>query len=260
MSQAQDAATAPTEAEQAAAAAAAETAAAKDKADAEPSPRPNFEEPPVKADAPEDTTFEYNPTGDTSLDLALQFVGRLGFGPDREDMKAAQAGDFTKLEANLKALGDKAKGYERYVAAAKESYQRVVAAKKSKEDGIVKTIEDSVGGAANWKLIHAWVSKEASAEQKAEITAAFGAGQYAAAAMARQLAELYKQSGVSAIPPKNAVSEDAEGASGASGKGPLSPAEFKAESARLYAKYGGRAEFRPEYQEMIARRRAYQPK
>lgn len=244
-----------------AAAAAAEAAA---KAAAAPPPPPNFDEKPQPAaDAPDDEAPEvvYNPTGDTSLDLALQFVGRLGFGPDREDMKAAQQGDFTKLEASLKALGDKAKGYDRYLAAAKESYKRVQDTKSAREAAIVKTIEDSVGGADNWKAIHAWVSKEASPEQKQEITAAFGAGPYAASAMARQLADLYRQSGVSNIPPKGAVSQNAEGAPAASGKGPLSPAEYKAEIRKLEARLGtGKVDSSAEYAELNARRRAYQPK
>lgn len=229
---------------------------------AAPPPPPNFDEKPQPAaDAPDEALeVVYNPTGDTALDLALQFVGRLGFGPDRDDMKAAQKGDFTKLEANLKALGDKAKGYDRYLAAAKESYKRVQDGKSSREAAIVKTIEDSVGGAANWKAIHEWVAKEASPEQKQEITAAFGAGTYAAAAMARQLADLYRQSGVSKIPPKSAVGQNAEGAPAASGNGPISPAEYKAEVRRLEAKFGYRLTETPEYRDLQARRRAYQPK
>lgn len=244
---------------------AAAEAAAKAEADnaaAAPPPPPNFEEkPPVTPAAPsEDLEVVYNPTGDTSLDLALQFVGRLGFGPDREDMKAAQTGDFTKLEASLKALGDKAKGYDRYLAAAKESYKRVQDGKSSREAAIVKSIETAVGGAANWKAIHAWVAQEASPEQKAEITAAFAAGSYAAEAMARQLATLYQQSGKSTIPAKSAVQDDAASAPAGSSKAPLSPSEFKEATRKLLAKYGGRAEYTDEYADIMARRRAYQPK
>lgn len=203
--------------------------------------------------------MEYNPTGDEVLDLALTFVGNLGFGPEREDMKAAMTGDFSKLEASLKGLGDKAKGYERYLTAAKASYARNQDTRKQREAAIVKTIEDSVGGAENWKAIHAWVAAEADESQKKEITAAFAAGSYAAAAMARQLADLYKQSGKSTIPPKSAVQPNAGSNSAAAG-GSLSPSQFKDRVRELEAKYGYKLQGTDEYKEAVAQRRAYQPK
>ena len=202
--------------------------------------------------------MEYNPTGDTVLDLALKFVGDRGFGPERDDMKAAMQGDFTKLEASLKALGDKAKGYERYLSAAKESFDRSAKSRKDREDNIVATIEQAVGGAANWKAIHAWVASEADDAQKKEITASFAAGPYAAAAMARQLADLYRQSGKSTIPPKSAVAANAASSPAAAGAA-LSPQQFKEEVRKLEAKYGYKLQSTDEYKDVVARRRAYQP-
>lgn len=227
------------------------------KPDGEGSPPPNFEvAPPPTPDAPQDVVVEYNPTGDTSLDLALQFVGERGFGPERDDMKAAMTGDFSKLEASLKALGDKAKGYERYLAAAKESFKRTQETKAAREAQIVKTIEDAVGGAGNWKAIHAWVSAEADEGQKKEITAAFAAGSYAAAAMARQLADLYRQSGKSTLPPKSATQDSAASAPASSG-GAIDSTTFKLEMRKLEAKYGYRLTNTQEYADLVARRRAY---
>jgi len=225
-----------------------------------PPPPPNFDvAPPVAPDVPEDVTVEYNPTGDTVLDLALKFVGDRGFGPERDDMKAAMQGDFSKLEASLKALGDKAKGYDRYLSAAKESFARTQQNRKTREDNITATIESSVGGAESWKAIHAWVSAEADDVQKKEITAAFAAGPYAAAAMARQLADLYRQSGKSTLPPKGAINANAASAPAVAGSA-LSPQQFKEEVRKLEAKYGYKLQGTDEYKDAVARRRAYQPK
>lgn len=203
--------------------------------------------------------MEYNPTGDTVLDLALKFVGDRGFGPERDDMKAAMQGDFSKLEASLKALGDKAKGYERYLSAAKESYSRTQKERETREANITATIEQSVGGKEAWKAIHAWVSTEADDVQKKEITAAFAAGPYAAAAMARTLADLFRQSGKSTLPPKGAVVANAASTTAEAGSA-LSPQQFKDEVRKLEAKYGYKLQSTDEYKDVVARRRAYQPK
>lgn len=216
----------------------------------------SFEKP--AAPAPQDAIVEYNPTGDAGLDLALEFIGKLGIGPDREDMKAATQGDFSKLRETLKGLGDKAKGYERYVALAEGVHQRRNADRTASETKTLAAIHESVGGKANWDAIHAWVAQEASEEQKQEITAAFRAGALPAQAMASQLAALYQQSGQSRLPAKSAVKDTAGGVPASSGA--LSPEEFKSEVRKLYAKYGYGAQNRPEWADIVARRQAHQPR
>ncbi len=211
---------------------------------------------PAKPEVPDGTVeVEYSPTGDAGLDLALTFIGRLGLGPEREDMKAAQAGDFTKIEATLKELGDKAKGYQPYLNAAKDSYKRRAADAQKSQEALSATVAKAVGGVEVWNAVHAWVSAEASPEQKAEINAAMKAGEFSATAMARQLAELYKQSGASNAAPKSAVQPNAS-AMPASGTA-LSPEQFKAEMRRLEAKYGYRLENTDEYKQAWARRLAF---
>lgn len=217
----------------------------------------SFQEPQPKADVPDETTvYEYNPTGDPALDLALNFVGGLGFGPDSPAIKAAEKGDFAPIETALKALGDKAKGHERYIAAAKASYEKAAARNKQQEEATVKAIYEAAGGEKNWNAVHAWVAAEATPEQKQQIEAAFRAGELPAAAMARQLAELYKQSGKSKLPPKAVASPDAGAASAPTG-GALSPAEYRAEIRRLEAKYGNRLQETQEYADVTARRLAF---
>lgn len=224
-----------------------------------PPANPTSFAPPPEPKAPEpdaETIFEYNPTGDPGLDLALAFIGNLGYGPDNPAVKAAETGDFAPIEAALKAQGDKAKGYERYLAAAKASYAAAAAKNKATEEAAETAIYEAAGGKEAWAAVHAWVSKEASAEQKQQIEAAFRAGTLPAAAMARQLADLYRQSGASKLPPKAVATPTAGAASAASG-GALSPAEYKAEIRKLEAKYGYRLQETQEYADITARRRAY---
>lgn len=226
-------------------------------------PAPLSVTPPAAAPLPpveENVEVVYSPTGDSTLDLALGFVGRLGFGPERPEIKAATTGDFAPLAAALEKLGDKAKGYKPYLAAAKESHTRVVGQRKAAEDSTTKAVVEAAGGTAAWNAIHAWVVAEADDKQKAEINAAFAGGPTAAVAMTQYLANLYKQSGKSTLPPKGVVKPDAGNANGADSEGALSPQQFKDAMRTLEARFGSRTQSRPEYEDLRARRRAYQPK
>lgn len=213
--------------------------------------------PPEKQDVPDGAVIvEYAPTGDAGLDLALQFVGELGFGPERADMKAAMAGDFSLLEKSLKELGPVAKGFERSIAVARDSYKRIIDGRKSKEDAVMEAITSAAGGVEQWNAVHEWVAAEASPEQKADITAAFKAGAFSAGAMARQLAEMYKASGKSTVAPKSAVKATASAVPDTTG-GALSPQQYKEEVRRLETKYGYRLQDTDEYRNAVARRRLY---
>lgn len=215
-----------------------------------PDPKaPSFVDPPAPTPS-EGLVYEYQSTGDAGLDLALGFIGNLGIGPEHPALKAATQGDFKPMEAHLKSLGDKAKGYERYIAAATDSYGRRAAARQAQEKQVLDVITSAVGGAENWNSIHEWVAREASPEQKAEITKAFAAGPYAAQAMASQLAALYRQSGQAKA--KSAVSPNAAAAPAAGG-GALSAAEYRAEVRALFAKYGYRAEDTQAMRDLNAR-------
>lgn len=196
--------------------------------------------------------MEYEPTGDAGLDVALAYVGERGFGPEHPAIQAATKGDFTALEAALKALGDKAKGHERYVNLAKDSYGRRQAAEKAASEATAKVIYDAVGGKEQWAAIHAWVSAHADDSEKKQINAAFKVGGRVATATARDLADLFKQHGKTA--PKAAVKPEA----GAAGDlPPLSPREYAKAVRELAAKVGPRLDESPEYVQLKQRRAAY---
>lgn len=201
----------------------------------------------------------YKPTGDTGLDLALQFVGDRGFGPERPEIIEAAKGNFAPLEAALKGLGDKAKGYDKFIGVAKESYTRRQAGNQQKEKAVTDAITQAAGGVSAWNAIHAWVVANADDEQRESINAAFRGGAYSASAMTKQLADLYKSSGQSTLPPKGVVRAEA-GAAAATGQGALDSNQFKQEVRKLEAKYGGKLTETQEYRDVVARRRAYQPR
>lgn len=201
--------------------------------------------------------MEYNPTGDAGLDLALAFVGRLGFRDDRPEIKAAMTGDFGPLETTLKTLGDKAKGYQQYLTVAKDYVTRATAANKASLDATQAAVVKTVGGVAEWNAIHAWVKEHADATERKQINTAFAAGGLAATAMAEALSQKFKAAGLSVTKPASVRSPDAAAtpAAGAPG-GAITADQFKVGMKALVAKHGFRAERQPEARLLNEQRRA----
>lgn len=172
-------------------------------------------------------------------------------------MKAASSGDFKPLGEALKALGDKAKGYERYVKAAESAFQEAAAKKTAATEAATAAVHTAVGGADTWSAIEAWAKKEASDEEKADINKALAAGGLVAVAMAKSMKTSFEAAGSPGVKARSALKEGAGGAAKESGA--LSPAQYKEELAKLTSKYGaGRAGHVPEFAELRARRLQYQ--
>lgn len=213
---------------------------------------------PPKVDLPDpNTVVEYDPTGDATLDLVLAYVGDRGFGPERAEVKAAMQGDFEPLAKSLAALGDKAKGYQKVIVAAKAAHSQHVDGQKKLEADNLAAVTKAVGGAAQWNAIRAFAMENADAKEKQQINAAFKAGGVAAVAMAKQLAEIFEASGQSKKAPASALKPDAERSATTDSNKALSPTEYKAEIRRLTAKYGSRTQYTPEYEAANAARRRF---
>lgn len=228
-------------------------------ADAPPAADPGTVQitPPPDPDAPPAEgaeVIEYDPTGDTGLDLALGFVGGLGFGPTHPAIVAAQTGDFTKLEAAMGKMGDRAKGFDRYLKVAKESSERVLAKRDAAHKATADVVYGAVGGEEAWKGISAWVLEVSDPDELKQVNAALAAGGVQAKAMANQLAQLYKAAGKATA--KSAVKQGASNVTASAG-GPLNPEEYKAALRELTAKHGSRVDSTPEFAEITQRRRAY---
>lgn len=198
--------------------------------------------------------YEYNPTGDAALDLALSFVGNLGIGADHPTIVAASKGDFSSLETHLAALGDRAKGYKAYLQAAKDSFQRQTSAAKAKEAAVIEEVHQTVGGKDTWNSIAAFVSEHATDAERAEIDAAFTKGGIAAKSMATYLLNTYNNS--KGKTPAKVVKAEASGAKPNSTA--LSPRQYSEELRRLARESRGvSVESHQEYAGLRQRALAY---
>ena len=203
--------------------------------------------------AGEAVEFEYTPTGDPGLDLALDFVGKQGFGPDHPAIKAAQSGDFAVLDAALKAKGDSAKGYEKFVALAKQSFETGKAKRAAAEADAIKVVHEAAGGEANWKAVQAWAAANADPAERAQINAALAAGGLTAKFAVQGLVALFGQAQKSA-PPASAVKPGAGAAPAATGH--LTSREYSAEVQKLRNTLGTKLESSAEYKALVSRRQA----
>jgi hypothetical protein len=226
-------------------------------APASPLPAPVVEEEATPTPDAPPTPVAYEPSGHSGLDMALAFVGKLGFGPDHPAMVAAGQGDFSMLKAALSTFGDKAVGWEAHVELGATGF----AALKTERDAQVakdrEGILNVVGGEDSWKAIQSWASANAEPQEKAAVNAALAAGGIGAKAMAHYLATQYARANGTTLEP-GAVAPGAANAALANSSGPLSPAEYKAATKQLQGKIGsGSMDSHPEYIKLNNRRRAW---
>lgn len=203
------------------------------------------------------TPVTYDSTGDPGLDLALDFVGQRGFGPDHPAMVAAVAGDFGPLKEAL-AKDPAAKGFERYVALAEASHQRESEKVTAKQAADREAIHKVVGGEEAWTAIQAWATEQTadSPEQRAEVNAALAAGGMQAKAMAAYLANLHAKAAGTVIEPSRVQAPGAAPAS--ADTTPVTAQQFADKSRELRARLGYDFESSAEFRALVARRVAAQ--
>lgn len=217
--------------------------------------------PPVEgAPAPQaGEAISYEPTGNPGMDLALDFLGKLGFGPEDPAMAAAGNGDFGLLKAKLAVMGEKAQGWEAVLAVGEQGLKamndaRAAEAQKT-QDAILSVFgEDRDAAAKQWETVRAWAKENAEPEERAAVNSALAAGGIAAKAMAAYLNGLYSKHPSAVIEPATVTKM---GGSGESSTGALSPAQYRAEISALRAKLGQGMDGSPEYKALQARRLAY---
>lgn len=211
---------------------------------------------PIVAEADTVGAVSYATTGDAGLDMALTFVGNLGLGPEDPAMAAAMDGNFGLLKAKLSALGDKAKGWEQYVALAEKAHTDTANATKAKVEADTKVIHDAVGGKDNWNAISKWAGENAEPAEKESVNAALKAGGLAAKAVAIYLQGLYGRAQGTTVEPEPVVQPGAAAKPDASGA--LTASQYAKEVQALRAKEGFRFESGAAYKQLNARRQAGQ--
>ncbi len=193
-------------------------------------------------------------TGDPGLDLAIGFINDAGIKANDPAVEAARNGDFSMLEAKLAAMGDKAKGYDKFLALAKSAYERHTEQVEKTNAEVESMVHAACGGAEGWAAVSAWAGKEATPAEKAQINAAFAAGGVQARAAANYLAEAYKRAGRPGYrEPASAIKPNA--GAGGNDQAPLTAKQYAAEVQKLIATSKGRAvDNTPEYRALQARR------
>lgn len=209
---------------------------------------------PLTAEPTGPVVIEFNPTGDAGLDMALGFFGKLGLGPGDKAFDAAANGDFGMLKAKLGQLGNKATGYEGFVALAEQAYAKGAEANKGKVAKDVAAIHSAVGGADQWKAIQAWASANAEPHEKAEVNAALRQGGVAAKAMAQWLAGKYATAAGTTVEPADIVTPGAAGKVASSANGALTAKDYATEVQAARAKLGWKFDGSKEYAALQARR------
>lgn len=202
---------------------------------------------------PADAVIEYAKTGDPGLDVALQYVGARGFGPEHPAVVAATKGDFAALEAALVALGDKAPGHKAYVELAKTAYTARSNAAAEAVKATNTAVYAAVGGEGKWAEVHAWAVANADEGEKRSLNAAFAAGGFAAVAAAEKLSAAYARTGTK---PKSVV-KDGTPAHTSADVGTLDGKAYGRAVAELSLKLGNRMVGSQEYAALQARRRAH---
>lgn len=209
-------------------------------------------EGPTSADAV-DGVITYEPTGDAGLDVALQFVGRLGVGMDDPAMMATADGDFSLIKAKLATMGDKAVGWEQMVALAEQAHGRHVETTTARNTAIASAVSGVLGeGQAE---ILAWASQNADDAERADINAMLRASPTQARAAANILLQAYQAAGGTVVSPASATSGSASAgaAPSQSDTGPMTNKMFATESAKLHRQYGNAYTQTPEYRGLLAR-------
>lgn len=243
----------------AAAAALAETAA---KAAPAPAPAAIGEDAPKGAD-PLDATqdgevFAYDATGDAVMDFALDFVGKLGFGPNDPAMLAAGEGNFDLLEIKLAALGDKAAGHERIVALAKQALANAGEAATKEAEATKAQCAGAVGlDVEGLDAMIAWGTEQFKAgvmtpQERDGLNRMLAAGGVEAIAATKMLYGAYSQaSGLVQKPSSTGL--PANGGATASAE-PLTRVELAKQTAAIVRKYGSASyQQSPEYKALAAR-------
>lgn len=231
-------------------------------APAAPAPEAIGEVPAVVASAPDaattGSTFAYQETGDAGLDVALQFVGSLGIGPEHPAMVDAMDGKFDKIEAYLSAMGDKSKGWERMVNLAKSSYATTQATTTANQTAITSVVNEVAGSPEAWAQVKAWAGANADPSEKAAINAMLSAGPLEARAAAALLTAQYRSAGGTVVQPAAAVVQNAAPAA-PTGNGALSPSEYTKAVSELKSRIGSFSlDASPEYAALKTRRIAWQ--
>lgn len=224
------------------------------KVDPKPAPAaPAVKDVPTADDA---TVVTFEDTGDVGLNMALEFLGKQGFGVEHPAMVAAGNGDFTVLEALLAQKN--VQGWQQMVALGKAGYERTVNTQKEAASKTLAVVETAAGGKEQWAAIQSWARDNATAEERTEINSMLNAGGLQAKTAALYLKDAYSRATNVNVTPPDGLTFKGDAGNQRPAVGPLSAKDYTAAVAELHRKLGGRMEGSREYAELGRRRLAGQ--
>lgn len=195
-------------------------------------------------------------TGDPGMDLAMNYLAKLGFTPDGDEVKAAiEKGEFSLLEAKLASMGDKASGWKEHLALAKAYLE----AEDAKFEAHISECENAAwsvaGGQEQWKQICSWATSVADPKEAESINAMLKADKVQAKAAAVYLTQLYQKAAGTVVEPVSPI-QGAQPTTQAA-HGAISPAEYRSAIAELVARKGQYIDNDPEFIALNNRRAMY---
>lgn len=210
---------------------------------------------PVEPDSDRSNEFKYDPTGNASLDYALNFVGELGYGPTHPAILAAQEGNFHLIAAELAREG--VRGADQVIALAQQAYEQEKGKVEAQKAELTKFAYEVAGGAANWKQVQSWASANATPQEKQQINALLASGGFAAQSAINFLVTQYSKVNTLNHAPARVAKANAGASRGQDVGGAISAQEYGQLVQQLIYANGGRdVSHTREYQELQARRLA----
>ena len=225
---------------------------------AAPAPAPSevvaVEAPPAAAQP--DGSFTYEATGNPALDVALNFFGKLGIGPDSVAAKQAMAGDFTLLAAELATKGDKALGWQQHVDLAKKALDDAVTSAKAVAAEVSKAATEAAAAVgSDWPTIQTWARQNADPSERAWFNGEIQKGGVAARAAINYVTSAYANANGTTQHPPSAADPNRGAGNRSTASAGISAKEYAQGVAALHAKSGGRDVTKsPEYQALQAQR------
>lgn len=199
----------------------------------------------------EDKPFEYNKTGNPTVDYALGIIGKAGISNEHPAAIAAFEGDFALLRAVLAQKG---------VAGANDLVGLLENAAKADAESdrkVAEQIENSVyelaGGKEQWDAVQAWGAANADDSEKETLNGLFSDVKTAKIAAAYLLSMYNQAGGVKEEAVKAAPSGEVGAREPRAQGGPISRIQFAEESQKLYQKLGDAYTESAEYMALARR-------
>lgn len=201
----------------------------------------------------QDTPQPFEKTGETGLDVALDFAFKHGYSSTHPSILAASNGDWSLIEAELATKN--IPGYKEMVELAKKGFANLVEKQEKVQKEIEAAVMSVVGNDnAMYQSILDFASKNADPAEREQLNAMFDAGPLQAKAAMMILREAYETAVGTTVKPQSAVKGQIPSSVNTQSGG-LSRSEYVTAVKELANRIGSHnLNNSPEYKELNRRR------